>query len=124
MTETTPRTRVHATGTWNFDDALSHVRSYWQTDDDARAEAAQRMVDTDCGTWHAVHETIVARYNDGRTPTDICTLCGGRNVAGQGNHCMCDARARRNPDGPFARLDIVDSLQCSCFPCSHARGER
>lgn len=120
---TTPSQRVHSGDTrWDFDDALHHVRCYAPAADDIQREIAQTMVDLDCGTWHASWLVHRARLEDGRTPTDVCSLCGGRNRAGEGDHNMCTARARR--DRPTPRLDIVDSYVCDCHPCTQAREGR
>lgn len=80
-----------------------------------RAFADQTCIAHTCHTmWR---EAVLA----GTVPTDTCSLCGGRNRHGQGDHHMC--RARRRHGLRIERLDITDT-PCDCSPCAKERGER
>lgn len=109
---------------WTHERADQHVRSYvWVRTDEDEAYVrgvVDRLVTEGCCVWHACHLERVARIEDGRVATDLCSLCGGRNLAGEGDHNLCVARARRGRT-EFERLDILDSLICGCAICENER---
>jgi hypothetical protein len=128
MTVHLQENRVPGAGRFTEESARHHVLCYMAPPaegsvfPDLREEVVAHMVATDECLWHACHVVNIRAYNDGRIPTDICSACGGRNRAGEGDHHLCTARAARG--NPTPKLDIVDALQCHCSPCSKARGER
>ena len=101
------------TFSWTHDKALALVRLSTVDDGNGWCEAvAARMVAEDCCHWHAAHGEYVARVDDGRIATYLCS-CGGRNFAEQGDHELCKARAARG--AALSRLDIV--RPCDCAAC-------
>lgn len=78
-------------------------------------EIANLMYDEQMCTMHAAHVVFTQAYAEGRIPTDTCSLCGGRNYAGQGDHNMCIARSERGL--PTSLLDVVESRHCGCYDC-------
>ena len=116
--------RVHAgDARFTFDEALHLVRcGSMNPSTDVDEAIARRMVNLDCCLWHACHLVYGEMLEDGRIPTDICTVCGGRNTAGHGDHGLCTARVRAGRT-EIPRIDVVESRLCDCAACAADRKE-
>ena len=114
MTNTTATPKIHPTR----EAALRLARCYMALAPDGPVthdEIANLMYDDQMCTMHAAHLVFKQAYAEGRIPTDTCSLCGGRNYAGQSDHNMCIARSERGLPTPL--LDVVDSMHCGCYDC-------
>lgn len=77
-------------------------------------QVAERATAEDSCVIHALHGLWAEGVADGTVPSDTCSLCGGTNRAGAGDHNLCVARAARGLTTP--RLDGAVS-PCSCYRC-------
>jgi hypothetical protein len=114
---TAPKGKLFGT----YEEALHHAKCYVQVRDTVvtHDEIASVMFNEQVCTWHAAHVVFQAAYNDGRIPTDVCALCGGRNDAGHGDHELCKTRAARGVE--CLKLDVVDEMRCACADCQAKR---
>lgn len=111
---------------WDTEQAAIGHASWSCTPEDYAVEVGRKMFAEQCGVWHAAHLVAVERIDDGRTPTVICTICGGRNWpmpawhgAGNTDHHICQARAVRGKPTPL--IDVGAEMRCGCHPCRIGR---
>jgi hypothetical protein len=107
MTTTTAHT--------NYDSFLRSAQGFMTADGPfTREQVARRAADEDSCLLHASHGMWAEGVADGTIPSDTCSLCGGANRAGQGDHNLCVARAERGM--PTPRLNGAVH-PCSCYRC-------